>query len=696
MANESKDPRISDLNVMRERFCNEPVYWNDLRNGGGEAPAALAASLGPDGIWADIDYVDQNRAHWLPFQHLVRLRTMAKAWYRPDSPQHRHEALLRAILLGLDSWYARDLKNGWWWDQIGVPQTLAEVLLFIKDACPASYIERAAPLYSFPERSCPADSSKPQPLWWFTGQNLVWVATNIIAHGIVTDDPDRVTQGFTLVRRELRVLPDEEGIQPDMSFHQHEKVLYSGGYGQAFAADVGRLMAFAVDTPYAFPPPLVSLFARFVLDGSRWMVRGRTFDHLACGRETSRQGQNAGRFFEGLCHLASFAHPRQAEAREALAVVQSPGRSMVSGNRMFWNSDLMVQHRPDYYFSVRVPSRRIWTADWACNGEGPFCHHMADGVTMILRDGNEYRDLFPVWNWRQIPGITMAQTAEPFDPNMTHVKGEPAFAGGASDGQVGCIAVDFSRDGLRARKAWFLFEDAMVALGTAITCPMAAPVRTTLNQCQWRGPVLMPGRNEPLAEGEYPLAPGVAFWHDGFAYQVLDGNGTLRLGAQTSSWSAIGGSSSDPVTVPVLNAGLEHGVQPDNATYAYAVCPSGEAAADFAADPGRFVILRNEADIQAVWHTGENRGHAVFYKPGEITFPNGQRLHVSLPCIVLYRPLTGGAVSLTVAQPDQSGGHVKFRLSGTVNATIGMDLPQNEYAGSSVSLTAVQASRNEL
>lgn len=670
------------LKTLRERFCNEPGFWNDWRNGDGEDPAALAASLGPDGVWADIDYVGGQPVRWTPFQHLARLRVMAKAWYRTDSPQHRQEALLRAILLGLDGWYALNPRNDWWWDQMGVPQTLGEVLLFIKDACPVSHIQRAAPCFVFPDRSYPANTNK--PIWWFMGQNIVWIAMTMIEYGILTDDPDRVMQGFTLVRRELRVLPDEEGIQPDNSFHQHEKVLYSGGYGQNFAADVGRLMAIAVNTPYAFPPPLVSLFARFMLDGSRWMIRGRTFDPVASGREISRHGHGTARFLEGLRHLSAFAHPRQTEAREALASASSPGRSMVNGNRMFWSSDLMVQQRPEYYVSVRVPSRRIWTADWACGGEGPFCHHLADGVTMILRDGNEYRELFPVWNWRQIPGITLAQTTEPFDERMTHVKGEPAFAGGASDGQVGCIAVDFSRDGLRARKAWFLFDDAMVALGAAISCPSAAPVRTTLNQCQWRGPVLMPERNAPLTGGEYPLAPGVAFWHDGFAYRVLDGNGTLRLGAQTGAWSAIGGASTDPVTLPVLNAGLDHGVQPDGATYAYAVCPSNEAAAAFAADPGRFVILRNEADIQAVWHAGAGRGHAVFYRPGAVTFPDGMRVETDRPCVLLYHPVADGRLVFTLAQPEQLEGMLTLRLTGRADESLGVSLPVHGYAGSSV------------
>jgi chondroitin AC lyase len=212
----STETDLAHLKTLRERFCNEPVFWNDLRNdGGGEDPAALAASLGPDGVWADIDYVGQP-VRWTPFQHLARLRVMAKAWYRPDSPQHRQEALLHAILLGLDGWYAMNPRNGAWWAQIGVPQTIAEVLLFIKDACPAAHIQQAAPLFAIPERSCP-DLSR-FPLWTHTGQNLVWLAETMIRHGILTDDPDRVTQWFTLVRRELRVLPDEEGIQPDMNW----------------------------------------------------------------------------------------------------------------------------------------------------------------------------------------------------------------------------------------------------------------------------------------------------------------------------------------------------------------------------------------------------------------------------------------------------------------------------------------------
>lgn len=673
------DARLDALEILRGRLCleAEPTV-EGLPRPNPPAPAALADSLLPDGSWADVTYVNDALKDWTAVEHLRRLRTLARAWYQPDSVWHHQERLLKAVLLGLDGWYARNPQNpNWWWNQIGAPLLLGETLLFIKGSCDASFIARAVPAFLAHE-----------PIVRFTGQNLVWTATVMIHHGILTDDPALASQGFLLIGRELRVLPDEEGIQPDMSFHQHGKLLYSGGYGQGFAADVGRLMALTADTVYALPPPMVALFARFVLDGSRWMVRGRTFDPGANGREISRRGHGADRFRNGLRYLAAFDHPRRAEAQAAAAVKPSEGRSLVSGNRHFWCSDLMTQHRPAYYLSVRLPSPRVFNADMpCCGGEGRLCHHMAEGVTPILCDGDEYRDLYPVWNWRQIPGTTVVQSPGAFDPETLRLTGERAFAGGASDGSVGCAAVDLARAGLQAKKAWFLFNDGLVALGAEIGCPAPDPVRTTLNQCRRRGPVYLAGRQDPLPDGAHALTAGSAFWHDKVAYHVLDGAGTLRLGPQSGAWSDCGVGSPDPVTLPVLNAGLEHGAQPRGASYAYRVRPGVEAAAAFGDSAQPVVILRNEGALQAVWHTGERRGHAVFYQPGALAFPDGLQLAVDRPCILLYHPQADGRMVFTLAQPEQLDGLITLSLAGRAKAVIGVSLPVREYAGSSVTLT---------
>jgi chondroitin AC lyase len=670
--------RLAALEIVRLRLCDE-TFRPEEKTASSVRPdaAALAAALQPDGSWADVDYTNDSLKDWTTVLHLGRLCILAQAWHQPGTPSYRQETILRAALLGLDGWYARNPKNpNWWWNQIGAPLRLGEALLRLKGACDPSYIERAVPAFRAHE-----------PIVNFTGQNLVWTATVMMHHGILTDDPGRVSQALTLIARELRVLPDEEGIQPDMSFHQHGKLLYSGGYGQCFAADVGRLLALAAGTAYTFPPPLVSLFARFLLDGSRWMVRGRTFDPVATGREISRQGHSADRFFEGLRHLAAFEHPRQEEARLSTAVDSSAGGSLVSGNRCFWNSDLMVQHRPAYYISIRTPSPRVLNADGAyCGGEGRLCHHMADGVTLLMRDGDEYRDLYPVWDWRQIPGTTAVQTPGVLNPDILRLKGERAFAGGASDGMVGCAAVDFSRAGLVAKKAWFLFDGELVALGAGIACQAQDPVRTTLNQCHWRGPAFMAGIASPLAPGVYPLSGGSAFWHDGIAYRILAGAGALRLGTQTGAWSDCGVGSPDPLNLPVLNAGLDHGVGPAGAVYAYAVQPGIEKAAAFAAHPARLVIVRNDPALQAVWHAAEGRGHAVFYEPGSMTFPDGQQIGADLPCILLYHPHAERGLTITLAQPEQREGLITLHLQGRITGTLGVSLPVRDQAGSSVTL----------
>jgi chondroitin AC lyase len=620
-----------------------------------------------------VNFGDDHMVHWSAAQHLERLRTMARGWYQPATPQYHSEPLRTAVLRGLDCWYAHDPQPpDWWWIEIGVPLLLGDILLCLKGACDRSYIERARPSFEIQRPFCD-----------YTGANLVWVAWTRILYGILTDDPDLASQGYIAIGREVRIVPEGEGIQPDMSFHQHDKLFYSGGYGMAFVVDVSRLIAVATGTSYAWPPHLVARVVSYILDGCRWMVRGQTFDPSACGREITRQGHSAARFYAGLRFLAGVEHTRQSEADDAATIDPADGRSLVTGNRYFWCSDFMVQHRPSYYLSVRMTSRRILNADMTCGGEGRQCHHMAEGATILMRDGDEYRDIYPVWNWRQVPGTTVVQMSGEFDPDTLRGVGECAFAGGASDGSVGCAAMDFSRADLQARKAWFFFDEGLVALGAGISAMADAPVRTTLNQCRWRGPVYLAGTDCPLNAGEYRLVPGTTFWHDGTTYRLDEGTGTLRLGPQSGAWSNCGLGSPEPLTLNVLNAGLDHGLKPNGAAYAYTILPGIKADAAFADNPARFVIVCNTPVLQAVWHADDRRGHAVFYEPGTVAFPDGQRIGVDRSCIVLYHPNRDGTTELIIAQPEQRDGLITFRLEGRQQVAFGVSLPSREYAGSS-------------
>ncbi len=668
------DPRLDALPVIRRRWCEEDRFQNggNIKQLSQTAVAALLQSMRPDGSWADVDYGCQHLLTWSAATHLDRLLSLAHASYaRADA------AALAALLRGLDYWYARSPQNpNWWWMEIGAPTLLGEVLLRVRDACDRSYVNRAVPAFVAHE-----------PTHRFTGQNLVWVAGIKVMHGLLTDDAELVSYGMKLIGREMHLFPSEEGLQPDMSFFQHGRLLYSGGYGQNFAADVARFIAIGDGTAYVWPRHLIDLFARFVLDGSRWMVRGRTFNYGACGREITRQGHSAERFFLAASRMAGVEHPRRAEFQAAIDTTAAAGRSLVTGNRHFWCGNLMAHHRADCCFSIRLTSNRLENVDAACcGGEGRLAHHMADGLVLAMRTGDEYRDIFPVWDWRKLPGTTAEQRQTPLEAEPLTRRGERAFAGGVSDGQIGCAAMDFSSEALSARKAWFCFDGCLAALGAGIVSTGGVRVQTAINQCRRSGPVYVKGAAAPAADGDHPLAAGSCFWHDSLAYGVLAGEGSLSLAQRSGAWSDCGVGSSDPVSAAVFQACLDHGISPSGAAYAYTVTPSGDHQTAFNAQTP-VSIIRNDTQVQAVWHAADRLGQAVFYEPAAASFPDGLEIWADRPCILIYRPGDDGKVSLTLADPSQKEPSVSLRLRGPLAMAVEFSLPQAEYAGASVTLT---------
>ncbi len=660
----------AQMQFVHEFTSPTPFTLNDTHS--------LTSALRSDGSWPDIDYAKNDLKDWTGARHLQRLLNLAITLSLPSTHPAQHSITLHAILRGLDHWYALNPQNpNWWWNQIGAPLLLADILLCIKNHAPPSYIQRAIPSLEAHTRGNLT----------FTGQNLVWISSVQLRQGVLTNNSTLIKYVINRIAAEVRLFPHQEGIQPDFSFHQHGKLLYNGGYGQNFAMDIARLLALTDNTPFALPPHTVDLIVHLLLDGDRWMVRGRTFDPSASGREISRPGHNADRFRTGLRFLTQLQHPRQSEALASLAVTPESGQSMVNGNKHFWCSDFMTHHRPGYYMSVRMTSSRILGADGPhCGGEGRVFHHMADGATHLMHDGDEYRDIYPVWNWRHIPGATIAQHTGDLDPAQLVVPGQHAFAGGASDGSLGCAAIDFSRQNLHARKAWFFFDQGLVALGAAIHSTDNVPIHTTINQCHLRGPVLFQPSLPSLSPGQHTLSTGQSLWHDGFTYLLLDGQANLHLGPQSGAWSDCGVDSPAPITLPVFNFGINHGTCPAAASYAYAILHTPGLTSNHP-----IVILVNNSALQAVWHAQEHRGHAVFYEPCQIQFPDGQHIATNRPCILLYHPpldhREGRSISLTVAQPQQQHGSLTLSLTGPIAAHLTLPLPTGDHTGASQTIT---------
>ncbi|HEX2951142.1 MAG TPA: polysaccharide lyase 8 family protein [Armatimonadota bacterium] len=652
------------------------------------------ATLQADGHWADIDYTNQNRASWAPMQHLSYLYNMTQLYCLPGQALYGDEILKQKILVAYQYWLTRQLRCvNWWYNDIGCPLSLARTMLLCRDILsPSQLADGIKYLDRYPWSAWPPSQS--------TGENLVWGTQIAIMSGCLEPSADKVQKSIQRMLQEICITSGTlEGIKTDMSFYQHGTQLYSGGYGMGFAADCAFFAYLVHGTRFAFPKAQLDLLSSYVLDGEQWMMRGRTFDYSAVGREITRPRKN-GSGLATTCDYLAQVNPTRAGEFTAMAQRIRAGFATgndFSGNRHFWKSDLMTHHRPGYYASVRVTSARLLTSEWG-NDEGKLSHHLADGAMYLMRRGDEYLDIFPVWEWQRIPGTTVEYLPTPLDPKKVQQRGEKRFAGGVSDGLYGVAAMDFSRQALSAHKAWFFFDREIVCLGSGITCTTDNPVVTTINQCLLNGPVTVAGGNtaQTIVSGNRVVENLRWVHHDGIGYLFpTPCTAHVDNAAQSGSWRKIGAYSDEPISQNVFGLWLDHTAHPTNNSYAYIVLPDiAVKEMQKYCDHPAVSICSNTPEIEAVYHTELRLLSAAFFRPGSVTTPFGT-VSVDQPCLMLLRD-TPSTCQLTVANPENTPLTVTVTITMPLTgpscswdaqrhrSQIVLQLPDGDKAGQSV------------
>lgn len=669
-----------DLQVIRDRIVNAKIPGN------GESAARAAQdymnTIQTDGSWADIDYAHKARSRWHTAEHVSRISTMTLAYADQKSALKDNTELLEKTLAALDYWLEKDFQNpNWWWNQIGIPRSLGVPLLILEDSLSA---EQKAKAVALMKRS----------KWdkW-TGQNLTWGATIQIMRGCIENNPEVVADAYKRLYEEIRVFPPgKESIQVDYSFHQHGSQLYSGGYGRGFAQDNARFHYYARETQFAAPKEVLDVLVHYLLDGQQWMVRGTVYDHSVVGREITRSGSNAAGIGDAAAMMAQLPTERSNELAD-FAQRMKTGTPPFSGNRHFWRSDYMAHHRPEYFSSVRMTSNRNIRSE-ICNDEGRKSHHLADGVCYLYKTGEEYRNLFPVWDWERVPGITCRLTQD--WSGKVNAKGETAFVGGVSDGTYGLAAMDFKRDGLIARKAWAFFEDEVIWLGCDINDATAAPVITSINQCHLKGTVATSTETELSQQTQLTLNGPGWIWHNRVGYVFPEPcNLQVSNKSQSGSWADIGTGSTKEETHEVFSCWIDHGENPENASYVCRVYPEIEKQSIAGCLSSHdTVVVANTPEQQTVFNEKINLLMAAFYMPGSVAYADGQTLEVNEPCLVLVRE-TSDKLFITVSNPCNKALEVQCifncNLAGEGCEAIADNktrvtflLPDGNHAGSSI------------
>lgn len=476
----------------------------------------------------------------------------------------------------------------------------------------------------------------------------------------------------------------------------------------AFGNGAAWFVAVTHQTPFAFDDETQAIVMDYMLEGQRWMLFGDAFEYGSLGRDITRSSaRSRGRgLLDGLEWLMAMDPDERPKLEAMMREIQGVDSPSLEGHRHFWKSDFTVHRRSGFYTSVKMNSVRTLGTETG-NGEGLKNYYLADGCTFIFQDGKEYEDIFPVWDWTRIPGVTCEWLGEPPEmedwgavDGVTSVRrGYTSFVGSVSDGWRGASAMDYQRDGVAARKAWFHFDTEWVALGAGITGRTQWPILTSVNQCLLRtavltnaGPVSSPG--EDVIQGPCWVL------HDGIGYVFPEEQTVeLRHGPQHGNWHHINRRHPDePVTKDVFNLWIDHGAEPDNDTYFYMVVPGADARRlNTYLDSSDINVLSNAPELQALYHRGLGVLQAVFYEAGELELHDGGSVRVDQPCMLMIDH-SGSAIQISVSSPEAKAMRVDvmYRPPSALSdrrepVRITFNLPAEEAAGSTVTRVAEAA-----
>ncbi|WP_158860120.1 polysaccharide lyase family 8 super-sandwich domain-containing protein [Lunatibacter salilacus] len=693
----------NELDTIRKRvvadLLNTEISEDQVKN--------ILNQMDPDGSYPHIDYQDLSRTAGFPHRHhTANLVYLAKAFAIPSSPYYQDPAIKEKIILSLEYWVTHDFVGDNWHDnQISTPTNLVNLMLLIGDELPKELVQNAQPMIG--RAHMEASGARP------SGDRIV-IAGILAKNLLFIRDKEAFDGVISIIANEIKFATGERGMQHDYSFHHRvDRVNNTTSYGYGkYANAFGEWADYVAGTSYAFDRDRINQLVDYYLDGVyKQLVYGIYEDISVKNRSISNRSTFQPKDVVEIERLLRSTDYRKEELEEIIQLRKgnvSPTRAFA---KFFWQTEHFVLQRPDFYTTVRMFSTRNRNMEMPYNGPGKTTHHRADGTNYLQLKGNEYQDIWPVYDWQKISGTTILQKPELHSPDNIQLDGLTGFVGAAEDGYFGAVGFDFisPHDGTKAKKGWFFFDRVYVCLGAGIASEKPYPVASTVDQVLLRGPIQVQQQgasSRQLAEGEHELKNLEWLFHDGVGYWFPEGPTlTVKNQIERGSWAAITDQknvSTEEIQKKVLTAYFDHGIRPQDAGYAYVVAPrtSPEELASFPQSGLR--ILANKQNLQAVHHPGLEQTQAVFYEGGSLSMADGSILTVDQPGILLISKDGKSIQSLTVADPLRSREsfviHVPGQYEGTSNEVkadwdrnknttrLLITLPQGVYAGKSVTV----------
>lgn len=689
-----------------------------------------------DALWSDLDleikYVATSDASYTEDLNTAytRLQAMATAYAAENCRLYHNEDLKERILYALEWLYdngynenynvEKQLYGNWWHWEIGIPQALGSTVILMYEDLTQEQIDKFyATLYRFNQDPTVVYKVQGWGTMEMTSANLMDTSLVAALRSAIGNTQDGIGAAVNALGTVTGFVTEGDGFYEDGSCIQHSNLAYTGGYGLTLLKGIERILLLSNDTAWqASADDLESVYT-WIWEGYRPLFADGAMMDMVSGRSIARPSHTeleTGRgILEAIVLLAdgapddrkeqllSFAKKQVLAGAENLDTFYSgmEASSMIAAKQLaaddsveaddgtpytkiFGSMDKATIHREGYTLGISMFSSRTGNFEYM-NKENTKGWHISDGALFLYNgDAGQFSNNY--WNTidpHRLPGITTDHTeGTNYESGLAYTS-DKDYAGGSSvEDLYATIAMDFhgQNTDLTAKKAWFAFDDEVVALGTDIS-GITKDTETIIENKQIRDDgsnALVVDGEETQAELGESSAAGVEYaWieensgTDSIGYYFPEGEDLeIKREARTGSFQDINGAvadgaaGSEDVTRDYLSLAVSHGDGTEEGAedYAYVLLPgrTEEETAEYASG-SEIEIISNTAEVQAAADRSSGASGYQFW-----TAASAGNVSADQASSVTMKE-EDGTLKLGISDPSQTQDSVTIHVSGYKN-----------------------------
>lgn len=457
-------------------------------------------------------------------QFAQQLKTPASKYYQNVDLAHKMKSAMEWLYQHVyNENIAVPIPTGHnWWDyEIGAPRAVADTLIYGHAYFTQAEIDR----YCAPIKKLVPEAEWIQASYGkrvaATGGNQTDISKVTILQGALTRDADRIkagVQGLTTVTNYVEIAGSgANGFYRDGSFLEHNRVAYTGGYGNVLLEGFSQLLPLIQNSSFALPTESTSILYTWIREAFMpVIVRGEEMD-MVRGRSVSREaGESHVQAVEVLRSVARLAKSADEATRLELQAwvkqqvssdtfydvyknlksyndmqlfldIAKDDKIQTSQNtsfiKAFNNMDKLIYSHggSNWTLALSMYSARTQNFEFM-NRENAKGWYSADGMLYLYNsDLSHYSN-----NWwatvdpYYLAGTTVLDAPVDASKNKNNLQRllPSSFVGTAQlDNTHATAAMELSstldtasgKQTLTANKAWFINNDSLIALGSNIT-----------------------------------------------------------------------------------------------------------------------------------------------------------------------------------------------------------------------------------